>query len=50
MLKCRFRRLGYLETNNVEKANKIVGAVCVLHNMCSEGGIVADDAGHLDQG
>ena len=48
ILKGRFRRLGYLETKSVEKANKIVGAACVLHNMCDEGDIEADNADYVD--
>ena len=36
LLKGRFRRLDYLETKSIEKANRIVGSACVLHNMCGE--------------
>lgn len=36
ILKAMFRRLKYLETSNLELANEIIIACCILHNIVRE--------------
>lgn len=45
LLKCRFRRLKYLDAIHMERITKVIVTACILHNIC----ISASDILHIDE-
>lgn len=44
LLKCKFRRLKYLDVSNLDLANNMIAAVCVLHNfIITKDNIIIED-------
>lgn len=48
LLKCKFRRLKYLDTSDVNFANHIIAAACVLHNFIIANGETDESTVILD--